>query len=315
MGTSMKKKINYFKFIGHLLMIGAFYYIIRLFMSFDVDWSILLRQNVMMFAFLSVLSYIVNIYAMAYLWKNILAFFSQKEIAYRSIYPPYVKSNIAKYLPGGVMTYVSRNVLCKDMGLSQLQIAGSSIVEIGVTLFSNMILILLFARKSLVSVLQKYTLFSHGQILLYLFIIGSVFLLTALSLILCKKIDIGHFIKTYFNITFVKLFLTNSLICIALTIFSSVFFLLAVNSVTPISLDQAFQIAGCNFVAFVIGFIVPGAPGGMGIREAVFTFLLQGVCKVDLLLIFAVLQRLFSVLADILAYVIYLILENAKRKA
>lgn len=55
-------------------------------------------------------------------------------------------------------------------------------------------------------------------------------------------------------------------------------------------------------LSWVIGFVVPGAPGGLGVREAALIFLLDGVLAKETVLAIALMSRLSMTLADALIF-------------
>jgi glycosyltransferase 2 family protein len=61
-------------------------------------------------------------------------------------------------------------------------------------------------------------------------------------------------------------------------------------------------ITGSYAFAWGIGFVIPGAPAGLGVREAVLTGILSGVLPENSILVSAVLFRLVSTLGDILFF-------------
>ena len=57
-------------------------------------------------------------------------------------------------------------------------------------------------------------------------------------------------------------------------------------------------------IAWVLGFVVPGAPGGIGVRELVITLLLSGVMGEGLVVTLSITHRLITIIGDFLAYVL-----------
>lgn len=55
-------------------------------------------------------------------------------------------------------------------------------------------------------------------------------------------------------------------------------------------------------LSWVIGFVVPGAPGGLGVREAALVLLLEGVLPRETVLAIALMSRLSMTLADALIF-------------
>lgn len=72
-------------------------------------------------------------------------------------------------------------------------------------------------------------------------------------------------------------------------------------------------ICGAYSLAWIIGFLIPGAPGGLGIRESALVLLLAGTFPRDVVLLIALLARLASVGADVLAFIVGLLLMRKVR--
>jgi len=64
------------------------------------------------------------------------------------------------------------------------------------------------------------------------------------------------------------------------------------------------RLLGAFVVAWLVGYTVPGAPGGLGLRQAVLGLLLTPSVGEPAALIWAAGFRLVSVLGDVLSYLI-----------
>ena len=62
-------------------------------------------------------------------------------------------------------------------------------------------------------------------------------------------------------------------------------------------------LTGAFLFAWIIGFVTPGAPGGIGIREGVMLFVC-GDSFADRIVLFVLVMRIGSVFADVAAFVI-----------
>src|SRR3546814_9620714 len=58
-------------------------------------------------------------------------------------------------------------------------------------------------------------------------------------------------------------------------------------------------------LSWVLGFLAPGAPAGLGAREGIMLLLLHGSAPAEALLIFVLLARVVTVLGDGLCFGIY----------
>ena len=95
------------------------------------------------------------VYISSAAWKQILEFLGGRKFFYAEIRNVYVRSNIAKYLPGNVMHFAGRNVLGKKFGFSQFDMALSTVIEVISLLFTACVWSLAFAYRSFVQAIVK----------------------------------------------------------------------------------------------------------------------------------------------------------------
>lgn len=74
--------------------------------------------------------------------------------------------------------------------------------------------------------------------------------------------------------------------------------------------DNGSLIVSGYVIAWVLGFVIPGASGGIGVRELVITLLLGSVVGTEMVLTLSVIHRLITILGDFLAYLVMLILRR-----
>ena len=289
------------------------FFVIRFFAGMEISWRLLANPTTIFLLFICVVLGIVNIFLLAFIWKRILSFIANKNIGYSGVYPVYIQSNLAKYLPGNVMKFVSRNILLKDIGLSQFQIAFSSVIDFGTATFTSILLALLIAHQSLITSLQQIVPLSARNIFLLALFIGLVFIaLAAFMWFSPKNSTYRQAIKKYMSIKFFSLFVSNMLIIIAMYVVGNTAFLFALNSIINITFSQAMAVTGAFLVANIITVIVPGAPAGIGIREASATLLLFGTVDTSILPIILVITRLAMVISDVLAYLLLTVFSSKK---
>ena len=77
-------------------------------------------------------------------------------------------------------------------------------------------------------------------------------------------------------------------------------FLLTVTALTPVNFNDIPNLFGAFCFAFVVGLVVPGAPGGMGVFEATAIALLSDRYSTGIILSAVALYRIISILADVL---------------
>ena len=67
-------------------------------------------------------------------------------------------------------------------------------------------------------------------------------------------------------------------------------------------LGQVSILIGAFLLSWILGFIVPGAPGGIGVREAALTLFVGAYFPTDIALFGIVIYRLINVLGDFIAF-------------
>ncbi len=76
-------------------------------------------------------------------------------------------------------------------------------------------------------------------------------------------------------------------------------FVLTVMALTTVNFSQIPNLFGAFCFAFVVGLVVPGAPGGMGVFEATAIALLDDRFSTGIILSAVALYRIISILADV----------------
>ena len=314
-GDGVKRIKKWAKPAGFILMLVAIAFIIRTLFSLSIDFTrIVSINNLVLIGFLSVFIYTANLFAAAYGWQMILAFIAGKGAGYKDVSNAYVKANIAKYLPGNVMHYAGRNLLGAKYGFEQLDIAFSSLAEIGMQILSAFLLSVLFSGRQLINIL-------HGQFESVQSVVAApVALLIIALVILCvvlirKKKDKLQKYKLfftkrfwYFTIRILPLYVIVLLLT-GLVLVMTFQFVLGVDAIAYMG-----TVIMAYIIAWLAGFMVPGAPGGIGVREAVLFFLLTPIFGKEMTILAAVIQRLFSIIGDVLAFTVKISAEALQKR-
>ncbi|KGQ20808.1 putative transmembrane protein HieC [Lysobacter dokdonensis DS-58] len=70
----------------------------------------------------------------------------------------------------------------------------------------------------------------------------------------------------------------------------------------PMDLPTFALLARAYALSWVLGFLLPGAPGGLGVRESAFVLLASPACPPDVVLAVATLSRIGNIAADLLIF-------------
>lgn len=254
----------------------------------------------------------IAMYLMGIAWKLWLDFFSGKKNSFREVVCVYTKANIGKYLPGNVMHYVERNLFAGKLGISQKKIAACSVIEIigqaGVAVLFG----LLFSFQQLKEVLQQLFDEKYKTVI---FIAIPVILVIMAAMILIFRKKIAPFVKEYANLKFlVTAVKCLVLYAVVLIVSGLVMVMLYQYMGGTLTSQKVLLIISGYIIAWVLGFVVPGAPGGIGVREFVLTVLLSPALGQELTLTLSVIHRLITIVGDFMAYVFRLFLQKKDRK-
>ena len=205
-------------------------------------------------------------------------------------------SQIGKYLPGNVGHFIGRGVMVQHI-VSKSDIVYSLFVE-------NIVLLIVavaFGTGYLFFIDIDYY-FSFGELLLVL--LGIVAVAVTGIYLVKKKIALYHLSPA----TVAKLFV----LAILSTLFGGLVIDLLAGLFETGSNVSYLQYTAGFALAFLAGFVIPGAPGGIGIREYSFVLLFQNQLGEGVALQIILLFRLISIIGDISVFLaVYLIKKRS----
>ena len=302
----MKDKLNIKKLLklaGHLVVIAALAFVVKKIIDMDVKLSDLSSPRVMGAFALSLVIQAAQIIIACYPWLMFTRSLSGKKIPYSAAMPVYTQSNIYKYLPGNVFQYVGRNKLAADMEISHVDVACATILDVFFCVFWTGVVSVILLGSKIAELLEKY-----GKNLLIVGAAGVLFLIAA---VLVVKFKFSDKVKGYLS-RYSKAFEKSN----RPQLLSGIFYYFAHNCVSAamylgciaLIVPQAetrerFALTGAFLFAWIIGFVTPGAPGGIGIREGVMLFVC-GDRYADRIVLFVLVMRIASVFADVSAFLI-----------
>ena len=297
--------------VGKILSVLSIGFVIYAICKMGLDFSFV--NNVPLFL-LVVLAGIgmklLSMWLSATAWTRWLSFFSRTPFSKRDARRVFLRANIGKYIPGNVMHFVQRNLFATDMGISQLQLAMSSVFEVMSYVAVALMVASLSAWDSLQAVVARY----FGEKLPVLGIAaGCVGLLILAALVILRK-KIRTALAGYSWKTFFRTLLTVILLQLAtLLLLAAVMVLLVWYARGSLDPGTIGTVISTYVIAWVLGYIVPGASGGIGIREMALLLLLGPLLGDSLVLSLAMIHRLITIIGDFLGYLI-VILQKRKDK-
>lgn len=239
-------------------------------------------------------------------WRRLLIWCGHKDISVYLCHAIYGKTQIAKYIPGNVFHVAGRHILGSRAGVKHIVLAGAAIYEIlGLLTIS----VLIGFGGMVIFGIENIYLPSYQIILILLVTIVMSILVTAVTpyLMSLRGIILTHhgvwdsirnLCKVYF-LYFMFFLIAGLLLVFIVNIFLDMNFIIAAKIIAIFS------------IAWVAGFIVPGAPGGIGVREAVIIFLITPIIGEAQGIAVAVALRFVTLIGDVW----FLIISDKKNLA
>ena len=262
-----------------------------------------LNYELLITIFICSIIYGLSEFLLSFAWRRLLKMCGHKDISANVCNRIYGKSQIAKYIPGNIFHVVGRHILGSQAGIKNIVLAGATIYEI-LGLISISVLIG-FGGMIIFGLSNIY--FSLYQIILILF---STIVITSLITALAPYLmSLRGIILPYRGIW-------DTIINISkIYVFYFIFFLIAglllviiVNLFLDININLIAKLVVIFSISWLSGFIIPGAPGGIGVREAVIIFFITPIIGEAQSVAIAIALRFVTLLGDVW----FLMISNQK---
>lgn len=305
------------KYIGNAVTILSVIYIAISVGRMDIDINRLPnKEKVLIWSALGIVITIISLFLLSYSWMQPLQWLGNKKINFLNISSIYLKSNIGKYLPGNVAHYVERNLFAMNIGIRQVYIAISSGLECIIIVVTAIGISVLFSYKELVRVFDSFGILKWIKIGLA----AGVVLFVVLSIIFLHIPKVKNILKDIRSTATIKSgfgVLIKMIVCDAIMLYGNgICFSIICWSIsgTVIDAKQFMYFINCYILAWVVGYCIPGAPGGIGVRELVIILLVQNTVNSDLVVLTALIHRIVTILGDLSGYGISIGIKTYLRK-
>jgi len=201
----------------------------------------------------------------------------------------YGTSQLGKYIPGNIFQFAGRQSIAVKNGIKSSVSLKSIGWELGLLAISGSVFVIL--------ILPIYFK-TFSALLSVLFFILFLFILIR-GLI-------------FFN----NFFYLSTIAYLVFLIISSFLFIGVLNILNPrydFLTWEIFLVIGSFVVAWLVGFVTPGAPAGVGIREFILFFLLKNNFSESDLLAALIFSRVISIIGDLIFFLIALTFKRQVR--
>ncbi len=305
------------KSLGLLVVLAAFVFLGHAFLKLD------LGQVQFKSAYISAPGITVCVVAYAFMfllvagfsWKMTMECVSGKSVPTREIVALCGKANIARYLPGNVMHFVGRNLLGKRLGLDHVEMAFSTLLEAGIMVACAMVVlgVLLLTGQwrmpeSIAALIDPKKM---GRLGLAVALAGVV-----LTWLVVKKREamkpFWMFLQRTGPVQWLALFVRMLALYLLWFFFNTLLFLVCLFMIKGATLPASSLalVFAASVMGWLFGFIVPGAPGGLGIRESCMIMMLTGVLDREYIFFGVMLSRVIAILGDGLVFLLAVRLQT-----
>ncbi len=280
------KSKRYFRWLGSALSILAVIFVVSKLREYGNEIDIHLFISLALPAMCLSVFYGLASILLALAWKDLLENFKQS-VSSRLAISIYGESQLAKYVPGNVFQFFGRQALGLEAGLAAWPIAKSALWEIGLLVVagSTFFAVVLPVYYKGLPVMSAVVLFA----------------LVVLSIT-------GIFYRWYgLLVARVMIWYVAFLVLTGLVFLTLLLLIAPANSIDG---TTSVFICGSYIVAWLAGFVTPGAPAGIGIREVLLFALISPFTSEADLLAAIILGRIVTVGGDILYFLFALILNT-----
>ena len=293
MNKEQIKRIIYFigKFLGILGLIFVFYTLSQEYTLSSFKQQFILFLDILpLLVLLNIASLLMGIYA----WHRILLHYSSNHFSFITSYYYFGKTEIAKYLPGNIFHFLGRQALAAKINMTQSSMAKSSLL-----------LSLLLLTGTLLA--STFFAFFTQSIDTYILIILIIF--TIISFIILLYL--------YPSFPWNKKIILNSYFASSIAMQGVILSWIIMYQCEVFSIEQFLLFASIYTVSWLIGFITPGASGGLGIREGSFIAIatyLHITISTDIIIFSVLFIRLINICVDVIMYFSTIAIEKKMKE-
>jgi len=245
---NQEKIKNLLYFVGKLLgILGLLYVFYKLYQDYTfnsfTEQFISVLHITPLLIFVNFFSLIVGIYA----WHHMLLNYAKKPFPYIYAYYYFSKTEIAKYLPGNIFHFIGRQALAHKIGITQKEMAKISLLHTTLLLGATVITTTIFA-------------FISQQIssnILFFMALASVFVFVVL-------------IYMYPTIHIKKKMSLHLYLAFSIALQGVILAIIVAYQSDNYSWSLFCLSVGIYTLSWLIGYVTPGASGGLGVREGAF---------------------------------------------
>lgn len=294
------------RLLGALLALASMVFIVRQFAQAGTWQQVVSSPYAGRLLGLSLLAapiYMVGLVAAGVAWWSAQSAYVSTHPPLRPLFAVYAVTQFAKYLPGNVGHYIGRHVLLRRYGMQHAALVMGTLTEAGFMVLAA----LTWAAGNLHVILPKAAHSMTSWEMLLAEIVALAVLVTVLQACRLRSSRLSRLIPLE------SAWRLSPVLPLHLLLFAMMAAALMVPAqALPVSHSVMLLLPGAAAASWVSGFLVIGAPAGIGVREAIFIALLHGQMPESDILLLAAGFRIATFGGDILFLMLGLMLGGAR---
>lgn len=300
------------KFLGNILTCFVIVVVIFKIKEMDIDYKSFITIKNLVYMFILIILYSLGLLIGSLSWKILVEELSKKKISIKTNFLVYAYSNILKYIPGNVFQYVGRNTLATKENIKHTTVALATVIDVMILLFTGLVLSIIFCGRYTIVMVSEILEKIFRQYVVLILISSIVMLVLFITIIIRKKYIIFEKVKQIVTVNMLR----KQGICLCLyTVYLMLYgvcywIILNIFFDLPLQTENLIIIIGASIMAWTLGFITPGAPGGLGIREMSMSIIAGSLLSENIILVSMVILRLITTCSDLLLFLISLSIKQ-----
>ncbi len=307
-GKASGKRKKIVRTLGNLLMIAALLFIVRRLWIYRESLTETVNTMVISVIIISIFLYGGVVVIQAFAYRILAGAVCGTDLPVRTTVGLYTKSNLYKYLPGNVFHFVGRNQIAEECSVSHADIAFATVLEIVIQCVCAVLSGLILSFGFVTDYLQDKTMVVP-------IVIAAVCLAAALAFVAKKKFHSRwEKVKGLLTGKGRKAVLEVILLHFMIQLCNGILFLILLQSMGgAVPAGMCASVVGVYCFAWLVGFVTPGAPGGLGIREAMLSLFLGALADPGLIAAAVLLNRIVTVFGDLAGFGYSIIIGRRSR--
>ena len=289
------------RIVGWTILLGSVIFLgLRFIGNFQAVVELGFTIEMIMETALGAVAYGFSMFLTSAAWGVLLKGLTEQPVRWTQVVSAYGRSSIAKYLPGNVFHYAGRQVLGHAMGWPHTAMAAATLLETVLIIFVAALLAFFLRTPEMASLSFPVPL---------PLVLGGALCVVGSCWAALYNVPRLPWLRRFFDPRLMRrlalsprLFVAMALYIVFFATFTLVLWAVLAEIEGGWPWPVLFKASGALVLSWLVGTVTPGAPGGIGVREAALVILLGPTLGEAVALAVALLLRLVTTAGELLYF-------------